>query len=174
MRQFLILALLSLCFISCRKKEDEHSAAGVDFTSYQRFDLNANYLGTEGNATDDYKMEEWPQWVFDLFTPLDTVNLTGYRQSGISIDALYPNPCADTQVMRLAATQPINLKMVMIDVNKNVLFRKSFHVPNAIQFLGFDYKPLNLPPAFYRMFYSFSAEDKPHFMRGHIDIHKIQ
>jgi hypothetical protein len=174
MRQFVILALLTICFISCKRRDDEGNAAGVDFSSYQRFDINSNYLGTVGDATDDYKMEEWPQWVFDMFKPLDTVNLTGYEKSVISIDALYPNPCADTQVMRLFATQPVNMKVVIVDANKNVLMRKSMHIPNAIHFLGFDYKELTLPPDFYRMFYAFSAENHPFFLRGHIDINKVQ
>jgi hypothetical protein len=174
MRNFLLLTLLTICFISCKKRDDEQNSAGVNFSTYQRFDATANYLGTEGDATDDYKMEDWPQWVFDMFKPLDTVNLIGYEKSVISIDALYPNPCADTQSMRLFANQPVNLKMVMIDVHKNVVFRKSFHIPNGIQFLGFSYAELALPPTFYRMFYAFSAEDDPYFLRGHIDINKVQ
>jgi hypothetical protein len=174
MKQLLTIALLSVIFIGCEKDDDKPSNAnGVDFTSLRKFDIESNFQGTEGDATDDYTHEDWPQWVYDIFKPLDTVSLQGYIKSPISIDALFPNPCADTQIMRLFATQPINLKVAIVDINKNVLLRNSYHVFSAIHFIGFDYKELNMKPkTYYRMFYAFSAEGMPYFSRGHIDIYK--
>lgn len=172
MKQLLTVALLGLLFTSCKKNDDNQGGSGLDFTSVRQYDVNAIYLGNVGNATDDYTMEDWPQWVVDFFKPMDTTNLTGYKQSDVSIDALYPNPCRDTQVMRLFATQPVNLKVVIIDQFKTVYLRKSLHVFSAIHTIGFDYKDLQMPPAHYRMYYAFSAEGKPFFFRGHIDIDK--
>lgn len=176
MKQLLTIALLSVLFVSCKKNDNKpSSASGVDFTSIRKFDIEANFVGTEGEATDDYTHEDWPQWVYDAFKPLDTINLQGYVKSPVSIDALYPNPFANTQAMRLFATQPVNLKVIIIDINKNVLLRHSQHVFSAINFVDFNYEGLDMEPkTYYRMFYAFSAEGLPYFSRGHIDIYKAE
>jgi len=175
MKQLLTVALLGLLFGSCKTNDDGNSAAGSDFTSYQQYDLNAQRLGSVGNSSDDYRMEEWPQWVYDLFTPLDTVNLKGYNKSEVTINALYPNPCANTQTMRLFATQPVNLKIVIIDQFKKVYLLKSMHIWNAQHDIKLDYSELNMPAnTYYRMFYSFSAEDHLNYSRGHIDFYKTE
>jgi len=176
MKRLLTVALLGIIFSSCGKKDnDEHSASGTNFTSYQQFDINAQRLGSVGNATDDYRMEEWPQWVYDLFQPLDTVNLEGYNWSEVTIDRLFPNPCGDTQILRVFATQPINMKLVIIDQSKKVYVAKSLHVNSAQHDMGMSYRGLAMPANnYYRMFYSLSAQGRPHFQRGHIDIYKTQ
>ncbi len=176
MKRLITVALLGLIFSGCNKKEnDEHSASGTNFTSYHQYDINGQRLGSIGNAADDYRMEEWPQWVYELFKPMDTVNLDGYNWSEVNVDRLYPNPCGDTQIIRTFATQPVNLKLVIIDPFKNVYLRKSMHIYSAQHDWGLSYKGLGMQPNnHYRMFYSFSASGKPHFMRGHIDIYKIQ
>src|SRR5690606_8643476 len=134
--------LLGFLLVSCSKKNDDESAAGSDFSSYQKYDINGNRLGSVGDASDDYKMETWPGWVYDLFKPLDTVRLKGYVQSEVSVDALYPNPCADVQTLQLFATQPVNLKLVIIDPFRKVYFLKSFHVPSAQQQIRLNYSEL--------------------------------
>lgn len=176
MKRLITVALLGLIFSSCSKKNDDgHSASSTNFTSYHQYDINGQRLGSIGNASDDYKMEEWPQWVYDLFQPLDTVNLEGYSWSEVNVDRLYPNPCGDTQILRTFATQPVNLKLVIIDQFKNVYLRKSMHVYSAQHDWGLSYRNLNMPaPNYYRMFYSFSVAGRPHFQRGHIDIYKTQ
>ena len=176
MKQLLTIALLSVIFVSCNKNDGKPSSAnGVDFTSIRKFDIEANFVGTEGDASDDYIHEDWPQWVYDAFKPLDSVNLQGYVKSPVSIDALYPNPFAETQTMRMFATQPINLKVMIIDINKNVLFLNSYHVFSAINSIRFDYNDVDMKPkTHYRMFYAFSAEGMPYFSRGHIDIYKAE
>jgi hypothetical protein len=176
MKRLVTVALLGIVFTSCNKKTDDgHSASSTNFTSYQQFDINAQRLGSVSDAADDYKMEEWPQWVYDLFDPLDTVNVAGYNWSEVNVDRLYPNPCADTQILRTFATQPVNLKLVIIDQFKKVYLRKSMHVHSAQQDWGISYRGLGMTaPNYYRMFYSFSAAGKPDFLRGHIDIYKTQ
>lgn len=175
MKQFSVIVLFITVLISCNKKEEDnpHDANGTNFTSIRQYDVHAVHIGSIGNATDDYQQEVWPDWVMDLFKPLDTVNLTGYIQSEITVDRLYPNPCADTQTLRYFATQPVNLKIVLIDQEKNVYLRKSFHLPSAIHDLGLKYDSLHMAAnKHYRLFYGFSAQDKPFFNRGHIDILK--
>lgn len=173
MKRFLTVCLLALAIGSCKKDSNEGpSAANMDFTSIQKYDVNANYLGSVGNISDEYTQEEWPGWVMDLFSPLDSVSLVGYNKGEVSIKALYPNPCADTQAMRLFGAQPLNMKVVVIDNQKNVYLRKSMHVFLGEQFKSFDYSNLMMPAGYYRMFYSFSAEGAPHFRKGHIDFLK--
>jgi hypothetical protein len=174
MKQLLTAGLLVLLFVGCKKDEPEdHSASSVNFTSIRQYDVHADYLGSQGDAGDDYKQEDWPDWVFDLFTPLDSVDLTGYVESPVTVDRLYPNPCGNQQTMRHFATQPVNLKVVIIDELKNVYFLNSVHLNSTIHNLAFDYTDAMMPGGkYYRMFYGFSAENKPFFSRGHIDIYK--
>lgn len=172
MKQFIAIALFAVLLAGCKKEGKSDAAAdNLDFTSIRQYDIHAVLVGTEGNTSDEYTQEDWPTWVFDLFQPLDTTNLTGYVQSEISIDRLYPNPCADTQALRYFATQPVNLKLVLIDAQKNVYLRQTYALPSTIHDLSLNYKNLGLQSGtFYRMFYGFSAENKPFFYRGHIDI----
>lgn len=174
MKQLSLIALLVTVLFSCKKKEeDSHSAKNTDFTSIRQYDVHAVHIGSIGDASDDYRHEEWPDWVMDLFLPLDTADLRGYKQSEVTVDRLYPNPCADTQTLRYFATQPVNLKLVIIDPQKNVYFRQSYHLHSTIHDLGLTYKDLNLQAGnYYRMFFGFSAERKPFFYKGHIDILK--
>jgi len=175
MKRLLTVALLGFIFTGCKKSDDDHSASSTNFTSYQQYDINAQRLGSVGDAADDYKMEEWPQWVYDLFQPLDTVNVSGYNWSEVNVDRLYPNPCGDTQTMRVFATQPVNLKVVIIDQFKTVYLRKSIHVFKNVNEIPFSYRNLQLPAGnYYRLFFSFSAAGKPGFQRGHVDIYKTQ
>ncbi len=173
MRQLLTAALLVFIFVGCKKDKDEedHSAQSFNFSSYHRYDINGNYLGSIGNTTDEKAHEDWPDWVFDAFAPLDSINLTGYQVSEVTFDKIYPNPAADTQNIQVFATQPVNLKLLLVDNTKKVYYLRSIHVPAAIQRFGISYANLNMPAGTnYRMFYGFSAEGKPFFKRGHVDI----
>lgn len=177
MKQILAVALLAALFFSCKKdkEEEDQSANGFYFQSIQQYDLNGNRLGNINNAVDDYVHEDWPDWVHAAFLPLDSADLTGYVMSEVSVDALYPNPCADSQVFQYFATQPVNLKLVIVDIHKNVYFRKSYHLPSAQHNFGLklNYDSTGMMPnTYYRMFYAFSAENHPKFQRGHIDIYK--
>jgi hypothetical protein len=176
MKQFIAVVFLFLIVSGCKKSDsNDQSASGLNFTSIRAFDVEAAPIENRGNPVDDYKMEGWPDWVYNFFTPLDTINLTGYVQSAVSIDALFPNPCADTQNLRLFANQPCNLKLVVIDPLKNVYLSKSFHLNAGSQQIPISYQGLGMAGnTYYRMFYAFSAENKPFFNRGHIDILKTQ
>lgn len=174
MRKLLVIAL-SVCTLAACKKDDNknQSAASTDFSSYREFDVNGVYLGNIGNAGDDYASENWPEWVFDGFKPLDTVNLTGYRmQPDVNVQALYPNPCRDNQTLKYFSVEPVNLKLMIIDEQKNVHFLKSVHLNNINGKVPLNYTGLSLVPGnHYRMFFGFSAENKPFYVRGHIDMY---
>lgn len=174
MKRIIAIAILGLLFVGCKKNENNQGGSGLDFTSVRKYDVDAQYLGNIGNATDDYTMEDWPSWVVDLFKPMDTANISGYVMNQVSIDALYPNPCADSQVMRVFATEPVNLKVVIIDQFKTVYYTQSMNVYAGIHKIGFNYKNLHMPATNFRMYYAFSAADKPFYYRGHIDILKTQ
>lgn len=173
MKRFLAVMLAVCAFAACKKDDTPNqNADSTNFTSIRQYDVNGVYQGNLDEATDDYTQENWPQWVFDIFKPLDTVNLTGYREtSEINVQALYPNPCRDTQTLKYFAVDPVNIKIAIIDDQKNVHYLKSFHLPMINGKLGLSYKNLSLVPGnYYRMFYGFSAENKPFFLRGHIDM----
>lgn len=170
MKRLIAIALSVLVFSACKKEDNKNAADGTDFTSVRQYDVNGIYLGNLNDASDDYTQENWPDWVYQGFAPLDTVNLTGYYKSEITVDRLYPNPCKDTQTLAYFATSPVNLKLMLVDQNKTVHFLKSVHLNNAKNSLGLSYKDLMLSSGYYRLFYGFSAENYPFFMRGHIDI----
>lgn len=173
MKRLVTVILLGIIFGGCKKTNDDNSSSSTNFTSYQQYDINAQRLGSMGDASDDYRMEEWPDWVYGLFTPLDTANLDGYNWSEVNIEKLYPNPCGNSQTIRAFATQPVNLKIVIIDQFKRVYLAQSIRMYNGQQEIRLNYTGLGMEANnYYRMFYSFSALGKPHFMRGHIDIYK--
>lgn len=174
MKRILAVCFIALIFTSgCDKKKNTGpSASNLDFTSIRQYDINHNFLGSIGDVSDEYTQEDWPSWVYDLFTPLDSVNLDGYDKADVSITALYPNPCSDTQAIRLFASKPENFKVVIIDKNKSVFYLNSMHLFLGDQFKHFGYSGLNMNPGYYRMYYSVSAHNNPHYYRGHIDIWK--
>ncbi|MBS1741081.1 MAG: hypothetical protein JST88_11140 [Bacteroidetes bacterium] len=176
MKRFIAATLLGLALTGCNKKtNDDNSAAGTNFTSYQQWDINGQRLGNVGDVSDEYRMEDWPDWVYNIFKPLDTANLTGYNWSEVVVDRLYPNPCGNTQFLRTFATQPINLKLALIDPSKKVYLLKSMELNSAQHDLQLNYTNLGMTtPSYYRLFYTFSAAGKPYFQRGHIDIYKTQ
>lgn len=176
MKRLITVTLLGFIFTGCNKKTDDgHSASSTNFTSYQQYDINAQRLGSVGDAADDYRHEEWPQWVYDLFKPMDTANIDRYSFSEVNIEKVFPNPCGNVQMIRTFATQPVNLKIVIIDQFKKVYLSKSMHVPSAQHDLQLNYETAAMPADnYYRMFYSFSVAGMPHFQRGHIDIYKTQ
>jgi hypothetical protein len=173
MNRILIIVLIAFSFLGCdKKKVADLSANNMDFTSIRKYDVNHNYLGYSGDVSNEYVQEDWPDWVYQLLSPLDSTNLDGYDKADVSITALYPNPCSDTQSIRLFASKPENLKVVIIDKNKNVYLLQSMHLYLGDQFKHFDYSKLNMTPGYYRMFYAISAHNDPCYTRGHIDIYK--
>lgn len=177
MKQLSIIALLAFCLASCGKddkNESDMSANGLDFSSYIGYDVNANQLELVGNTRDDYKHEDWPNWVYDLFAPMDTVNREGLEDNAIvSVRALYPNACRDTQALKLFSNKPVNLKLVIIDNQKTVYYKNTMTLPFNDRPVSLRYNS-NLMPGGrnYRLFYAFSTENQPFFERGHIDIAK--
>lgn len=178
MKQLTIIALLAFCLASCgddkKDNNDNASASGLDFSSYIRYDVNANQLELVGNTNDEYKQEEWPDWVWNLFSPLDSVNRTGLEDNPIvSVRALYPNSCRDTQALKLFSSKPVNLKIAIIDNQKTVYYLRSFMLPFSDQPVSLKYNSLLMPGGRnYRLFFGFSTENQPFFERGHIDIAK--
>ncbi|HTN45433.1 MAG TPA: hypothetical protein VL098_03740 [Flavipsychrobacter sp.] len=173
MKKVWAIALTAVLFGACKKDDKTNqSAQGTDFKSIVQFDAESNHIGSLGDPLDDYKQENWPDWVYNLFEPLDTVDLTGYREHpDLNVQSLYPNPCGLKQTMKYFSVEPANLKVVIIDDQKNVHLLKSIHLFNTNAKVAFDYKGLSLiPGTYYRMFFGFSAENKPFFRRGHIDI----
>jgi hypothetical protein len=170
MKRFLAIALSVFVLAACKKEDKTNASNGTDYTSIRQYDVNGIYLGNLNDASDDYTQEKWPDWVYNGFAPLDTVNLTGYHTSEITVDRLYPNPCKDTQTLAYFATAPINLKLMLMDKSKQVRYLRSVHLFNGKNSVGISYKDLLLAPGYYRLFYGMSAENNPFFMRGHIDI----
>jgi hypothetical protein len=176
MKKFLAFTVFVAMLASCKKTPDRghnQGADGTDYTSIRQYDVNGVYLGNKGDAVDDYQQENWPQWVFDGFKPLDTTSLVGYMQSEVSVDRLYPNPYSDTQTFKYFAIKPANLKIMIVDENRRIVFLQSRSLNNASNVIGFNYSQTTMMPGnYYRMFYGVSAENSPFFLRGHIDIYK--
>jgi hypothetical protein len=176
MKYFSLAALFFMLIAACKKEDksnDDSSASGLDFGSYIKYDIGANQLELIGNTSDDYKPEEWPKWVFDLFTPLDTAKREGLEKGIVSVRALYPNPCRDTQKLQLFSNKPVNLKIVVIDNAKTVYFLKSYNIFFNDRSVPIMYNATLMGPGRnYRLFYAFSSENEQYFEKGHIDFLK--
>lgn len=176
MKNWLAAGLIVLAFGSCEKdnKGSNNSASGGDFSSYIAYDVNGNQLEYVNDVSDDYKDEDWPQWVYDLFTPLDTVNLEGFqRPNALNVRALYPNPCRDTQTFAVFTERPVNLKIAVVDKNRTRYLLKTATVYLGQQRIPITYNTALMPGGMnYRLFYAFSYEGNRFFKRGHIDLAK--
>ncbi len=177
MKQCLVAALLLLTLFSCKKKENnsgDSSASGLDFGSYIAYDVNGNQVELVGNTSDDYKQEDWPDWVSNLFTPLDTFSRKGFQKTDVTVRALYPNPCRDTQVLSVFANAPVNLKIAVVDNQQTVRFLKSTTVYFGQHLVKLIYNPALMEGGRnYRLFYGFSSENDAFFKKGHIDFSKL-
>lgn len=175
MKNWLVVCLVSLIVTSCAKESGRNnSASGTDFSSYIAYDVSGNQLEYINDPSDDYKDESWPQWVYDLFQPLDTVNRVDMEKpTTLNVRALYPNPCGDTQRLAIYTVAPVNLKIAIIDSRRNRYYLRSTPVYVGQQVVSLNYNTVLMPGGVnYRLFYAFSSEKEAFFKRGHIDFLK--
>jgi hypothetical protein len=172
----LVLAVV-LCFVGCKKDNNASNQGNdeiLDFSSYYKTDVNANPMGIVGDPTDDNKFENWNEWVYTLFSSMDTASLEGTAKGELKFFAAYPNPVSNVQALGVQCTQPSVFKYLLIDKGKAVLTRGVQRSADGKFSLFIKYNELGLTHTTYRLYYSLSAKDNPHYYRAHCDVEVVQ
>lgn len=162
---------LLLAGCSCEKENLEEDI--IKIQGFLLTDAAGNQLGEHGNAADDWKLQATlspiEMTLLDFTTPL-TLDHTVESAINASVSA-YPNPFATTQRYATDAADSVLFRMAVVDAKLNVLKTHAAKIkgPYTIQ-LDYSDRTLFSARGAYRVYYSYSAQGKPHFKVGYGDI----
>lgn len=168
-----IATLFVLMFAAaCEKDKDEKviTIAGFDVV-----DQAGNDMGHYGQADNDWifnnTLSDREMALFD-FTP-DNVNLNNTVEATISAEGVvaYPNPCTYAQYYHANASDSVLMKIVVVNDKLNVLVKTAVKLKGS-KSLAIDYSDTTAYPSksSLRVYYSFSAQNKPNYKAGYGDI----
>jgi hypothetical protein len=167
---YLVLMPLFL-LAACKRKDDNPIPSNLDFSTYQMYDINAEPIGIHGTGPDDdYQQEDWAPWIYNLFAPLDTVNMAGTAVDTIQFGYFYPNPTVGIQAYYFTTEHPVAFKMALINTAGKVFYTIGFKVPAGQNYIQLSYPRGKIPAGDYRAYFGFSAEGNKFFYRAHGDI----
>jgi hypothetical protein len=182
-----ISALLVLTIASACKKDSnradsdktdsdkaDSSKAVIVIEGFQMKDGAGNDFGRYGPADNDWTfkntLSDREMALFD-FQPGD-VNLNNTVEATISNNIYaFPNPCAYSQTYAANASDSVLMKVVVVNDKLNVLTKAALKRKGAIQ-VAINYSDTLLYPnkSSLRLYYSFSAQNKPNYKAGYGDI----
>jgi hypothetical protein len=167
MSAFFILMMAAAC-----KKNSDKAAIVID--GFQMTDFSGNNIGYHGPRDNDWTfnntLSDREMALFD-FLP-DGVNLNNTVEATISGSfAAYPNPCANTQAYDAYASDSVLMKVVVVNNKLEVLTKLALKRKGSMGFY-IDYSDALLYPnkSSLRVYYSFSAQNKPNYKAGYGDI----
>jgi hypothetical protein len=157
---------------ACKKDKDEKV---ITIAGFDVIDQSGNEMGHYGSADNDWTfnntLSDREMALFD-FTP-ENVNLNNTVEASISAEGVvaYPNPCTYGQYYHANASDSVLMKIVVVNDKLNVL------VKTAVKFKGtqsliINYSDESQYPnkSSLRVYYSFSAQNKPNYKAGYGDI----
>jgi hypothetical protein len=169
-----ILAVFILIIAAACKKDSDKAAIHID--GFKLKDYNANDIGYYGPVDNDWTfkntLSDREMALFD-FLPAD-VNLNNTVEAAIWGNSIiaYPNPFAYSQYYGATASDSVLMKVVVVNDKLNVLTRKTFKGKGYIPFaIDYNSDTLLYPnKSSLRMYYSFSAQNKPNYKVGYGDL----
>lgn len=169
----LITALFTLIIAAACKKDNDK---GIVIEGFKLKDGSGNDIGYYGPADNDWTfkntLSDREMALFD-FLPAD-VNLNNTVEANIRDNGVfaYPNPCAYTQYYYANATDSVLMKIVVVNNDLNVLTKTALKGKGAMQFAINYYSDTLLYPnkSSLRLYYSFSAQNKPNYKAGYGDL----
>ena len=172
MRTVILLMLLLVVLSSGSCKKDKKPAPVIQITGFALVDNFGNYIGQVGDDRDDWQLhtslsaKEMALFDFNTNYTLDNT----LESTQIDFEP-YPNPFANTQSYSARSTDSVLIKVVVVNEYLDVLLRSSIKGKTAMNFV-FDYSDRSKFPnkSSMRVYYSFSAKDKPNFKMGYGDI----
>jgi len=168
-----ISTLFVLMFAAACKKDKDDKA--IVIAGFELKDASGNDFGHYGPEDNDWTfnntLSDREMALFD-FMP-DNVNLNNTVESSISGNGLmaFPNPCNYVQYYHANVSDSVLMKIVVVNDKLNVL------VKTAVKFKGtkmvaIDFSDDTQYPgkSSLRVYYSFSAQNKPNYKAGYGDI----
>jgi hypothetical protein len=168
-----ISTLFVLMFAAACKKDKDDKA--IDIAGFELKDGSGNEFGHYGQDDNDWTfnntLSDREMALFD-FLP-DNVNLNNTVETAISGNGLvaYPNPCTYNQYYHANVSDTVLMKIVVVNDKLNVLTKTAVKFKGT-KSLAIDYSDSTLYPnrSSLRVYYSFSAQNKPNYKAGYGDI----
>jgi hypothetical protein len=168
----LVTALFILIIAACKKDNDK----AIVIEGFKLKDGAGNDMGYYGPADNDWTFKNTlsgrEMALFD-FLP-EGMNLNNTAEANIMYNsvAAYPNPCAYTQSYFVNASDSVLMRVVVVNDQLNVLTKTALKVKNSMVYTIDYYSDTLLYPnkSSLRLYYSFSAQNKPNYKAGYGDI----
>ena len=170
-----IATLFVLMFAAACKKDKDDDA--IVIAGFELKDASGNEFGHYGPADNDWTfnntLSDREMALFD-FLP-DGINLDNTVETTISISGkalvAFPNPCTYNQYYYATANDQVLMKIVVVNDKLNVLTKTAVKF-RGTQALVIDYSDSTVYPnkSSLRVYYSFSAQNKPNYKAGYGDI----
>jgi hypothetical protein len=168
----LITALFIFIAAACKKDNDK----AIVIEGFKLKDAAGNDMGYYGRADNDWTfkntLSDREMALFD-FLPAG-MSLNNTVEANIMYNGIiaYPNPCAYTQSYHVSASDSVLMKVVVVNDDLNVLSKTALIVKNTMVYTINYYDDTLLYPnkSSLRLYYSFSAQNKPNYKAGYGDI----
>jgi hypothetical protein len=165
---------LFIVMIAAACKKDSDKAVVIE--GFKLKDGNANDIGFYGAADNDWTfkntLSDRETALFD-FLPAD-VNLNNTVEATIMYNSVfaYPNPCAYSQNYEAYPSDSVLMKVVVVNDKLDVLTKSALKGKGLIRIVTNYYGDTLLYPnkSSLRLYYSFSAQNKPNYKAGYGDI----
>jgi hypothetical protein len=157
---------------ACNKNKDDKA---IDIAGFELKDASGVLVGHYGPEDKDWTfnntLSDREMALFD-FLP-DDVNLNNTVEAGISGNGVvaFPNPCVYRQSFYASASDVVVMKIVVVNDKLNVLTKTAVKFKGTVN-VALDYSDDSLYPngTSLRVYYSFSAQNKPNYKAGYGDI----
>jgi hypothetical protein len=168
-----ISTLFVLMFAAACKKDKDDNA--IVIAGFELKDASGNDFGHYGPEDNDWTfnntLSDREIALFD-FLP-DNVNLNNTVETAISGNGIvvFPNPCTYNQYYHANVSDSVLMKIVVVN-DKLKVFTKTAVKFKGTKMLAIDYSDDSQYPngTLLRVYYSFSAQNKPNYKAGYGDI----
>ncbi len=179
----LFLCLLVLAIPgSCHKSD---SGNNIDVSQQWKLDALGNLIG--GTVDDQWHLKIFNAQEISLFNSLDTADLTGTVKPDAVIEGTgiytFPNPFSNAHILSIPFSTgyagDVVLKVVYVDSRMNPVFKSAVRL-HATPYPPPNYSRINvaigpsIPIGRFRLYYTLSAENNPHFYESWGNIEKTQ
>lgn len=169
---FLSTLFVLMFAAACEKDKDDKV---IFIAGFELKDASGNEFGHYGPEDNDWTfnntLNDRELALFD-FLP-DNVNLNNTVEAAISLNGVmaFPNPCTYTQYYWANASDSVLMKIVVVNDKLNVLTKTALKFKGS-KTLVIDYSDDAQYPngTSLRVYYSFSAQNKPNYKAGYGDI----
>jgi hypothetical protein len=168
------ISALFIFIIAAACKKDSDKAIVIE--GFKLKDYSGNDIGYYGAVDNDWTfkntLSDREMALFD-FMPAD-VNLNNTVEAAISGNSVfaYPNPFAYSQNYFASASDSVVMKVVVVNDKLNVLTKTALKGKGGLKLAIDYYSDTLLYPnkSSLRMYYSFSAQNKPNYKAGYGDL----